>query len=246
VKGYSKTRGTALVTGGAKRIGRAICLHLARRGYRIALHYHTSERPARLLARKIERQGGACRLFPCDLEDEKAVEALVPGVARIFPDLRLLVNNASVFERGSMTSGDTSLFNRNFAVNLKAPFILSRYFALRGSRRAQGQIINMADTHVVQNKVSHFSYLLSKKALCDLTKLAAAELAPRIRVNAIAPGPILPPSGEKDAYLKRLAGHIPLKRKGEMIEILRAMDFLLDHAYVTGQILFVDGGEHLI
>lgn len=141
-----------------------------------------------------------------------------------------------------MKDGDLKDFDQEVAVNLRAPFILSSQFACH---IREGAIINILDTNVSKNKTAHVSYLLTKKSLSELTRIAALELAPQIRVNAVAPGLILPPNSKGKDYLDRLAKNIPLKRKGEPADIAKAVHFLLENTYITGQTIFVDGGEHL-
>ena len=238
----TNSNGTVLITGGSKRIGRTIALHLAHYGYSIALHYHHSQKDAEALARIIQTLQVRCDIFEADLENAKNVSSLIQQVRKKFPDLQSLINNASIFEKSTLRTGDIKDFDQEFAINLRAPFILCSQFA---SLIKEGSIINILDTNVTKDKTGHFSYLLAKKSLADLTRLAALELAPEIRVNAIAPGLILPPESQGKEYLDRLAKNIPLKRKGEPTDIAKAVQFLLENTYITGQTIFVDGGEHL-
>lgn len=236
-------RGTALVTGGARRIGQAVALELASLGFDIALHYHHSKEQAELSAVEIRQKGVRCELFPCDLSDERQTSYLISKVFQKFPDLNLLVNSASIFERSKFTIKDLKLFNDHFAVNLRAPFILScEFFRLC----KKGQIINLLDTNIVKNKTSQPAYLLTKKSLSDMTKLAALEFAPHIRVNGIAPGLILPAKGDTAESLDRMAQKIPLQRKGDLFTMTQSVKFLIENDYLTGQIIFNDGGEHLV
>ncbi len=237
------TQGTALITGAAQRIGQRIAVQLSRLGYKIALHYHQSDKEAQKTVQKIKRLGGEAGLFPCDLSQSQAAQSLISRVLKNFPDLNLLINNAAIFKKSSFPDKNWDLFDRHIDINLKAPYILTAQFATACS---QGQIINILDTHIVQNQTSHMAYLISKKALAELTKLSAVALAPHIRVNGIAPGLILPPKNKKDNYLHRLANKIPLKTKGNPYFIEQAVEFLLQNPFVTGQILFIDGGENLI
>ena len=163
-------------------------------------------------------------------------------VVKRFSGLNLLVNSASIFEKSKFAVKDLKLFNSHFAINLKAPFILSCEF-FRFCKK--GQIINLLDTKIVKNKTSHVAYLLTKKSLADMTKLAAVEFAPDIRVNGIAPGLILPAKGDAVESLERMARNIPLKRKGDLSGITQSIKFLIENDYLTGQIIFNDGGEHL-
>ena len=234
---------TALITGGAHRIGKAIALALADLGYHIALHYHQSKEDALKTATEIRRKGSRCDLFCADLANEHDAKELIPAILAKIPPLTLLINSASLFEPSELASLDIDNWDRHFAIHLKAPYILTSIFA---GRCKKGQIINILDTHVTKNKTAHFAYLLSKKSLYELTKLSAVALAPQIRVNAIAPGLILPPTGQSNAYLDRLAKHVPLKRKGELSQIIQSVKFLIENDYLTGQVIFNDGGEHLL
>lgn len=239
----NKTQGVALVTGGAKRIGKAICLSLSSRGYKIALHYHKSDAQAKSVAKTIWQKGGTCKTFSCDLSDEQQAAALIPSVLKEFSRLDVLINNASIFEPATIRNSKPALLDRHFAVNFKAPYVLTTQFAAKCQK---GHIINILDTHITDNKTSYATYLLSKKALGELTKLSALELAPHIRVNGIAPGLIFPPAHARAGYLEKLAKKIPLKKKGSIDQITQTIEFLMNNPYVTGQIIFNDGGEHLI
>jgi NAD(P)-dependent dehydrogenase (short-subunit alcohol dehydrogenase family) len=236
-------KGAVLVTGGAKRIGRAIALALAGRGYSIAVHYGSSEGDARELQAKIEAMNVRCRLFECDLADMRKVASLIPAVLERFPDLEILVNNASVFVPKRFLETKEDFFDRLFTVNFKAPFFLTRDFALHVKR---GQIINLLDTKITKNLREHFVYALTKKALADFTRMAARELAPAIRVNGVSPGLILSPPGEDQGYLERAGKKIPMECFGSPEQIASAVCFLIESPFITGEIVFVDGGEHLI
>ena len=240
---FTSERKAALITGGAQRIGQGIALMLADLGYDIALHYSHSRSQAQSTALALEKKNVRCTLFQCDLADEDSTGKLVKSAAGQFPHLNLLVNNASIFEKSKFRSQDLPLLNRHFAVNLRAPFLLScDFFALC----KRGQIINILDTNIVKNKTSHVAYLLTKKSLADMTKLAAVEFAPQVRVNGIAPGLILPPAEENPEYLDRMAKNIPLRRKGSIAYIAQSVRFLIENDFLTGQFIFNDGGEHLI
>lgn len=234
--------GTALITGGAKRIGRTIALALAEEGFDIALHYGRSEEAAREAANAIEDQGRSCRLFQCNLVDFDAVRRLVPQVVEACPDLSLLVNNASLFERAGLADTEEDLYDRQFAVNLKAPFFLSQAFARHAGA---GQIINLVDQRITRSEPDHMAYTLTKKALAAFTEMAARDLAPAIRVNGVCPGLILPPPGKTARHLSPLVEKVPLKRRGDPADIAAAVVYLVKQEYVTGQFLFVDGGEHI-
>jgi NAD(P)-dependent dehydrogenase (short-subunit alcohol dehydrogenase family) len=232
----------ALVTGAAKRIGRQIALALAGEGFDIALHYNTSPRDAETTAQEIRALGRRCELFAADLGDSAQVQKLVPAVFDKLPGCNLLVNSASIFQGGKITGTEEPLYDRLFDINLKAPFLLSRDFARRCS---SGHIVNLLDTKVAKSSSLYFAYTLTKKALAEFTTMAARELAPAIRVNGVCPGLILPPPGQTQEYLRKLAPSVPLQRVGNPEMIASAVLFLVKNDYITGQFIYVDGGWHL-
>jgi NAD(P)-dependent dehydrogenase (short-subunit alcohol dehydrogenase family) len=239
----SRSKGTVLVTGAAKRLGRQVALHLAGQGYSIALHYHHSKAEAMSTAADIYKTGMRCELFACDLEDEAEVLKLVAQVFKAFPDLNVLVNSASIFLPNRFDAGDLTLFKTHWNTNFKAPYILTCEFARLVKR---GQVINFIDANVVKSKTCYADYLMTKKALLEFTKMAAVQWGPRIRVNGVSPGMILAPvNNQPDDRVKR-AGQIPLKKIGNTRNILQTVQFLLDNDYLTGQIIANDGGESLI
>ena len=233
--------GTAIVTGGAKRIGREIAVALAKKGFDIALHYNKSNEDAQKLAKEIETTGQRCQLFSCDFNSTQAVKSFATEMSKI-KDCTLLVNNASIFERGVFLETDQDLLDRHFNINFKAPFLLSQMFAKTCN---EGQIINIIDTKITKPFNKFFAYSLSKKMLYEFTLMLAKELAPKIRVNAICPGIILPPPDGDEEVVQRLASKTPLQRKGNVEDIISALSFFVDNKFVTGECLFVDGGEHL-
>jgi pteridine reductase len=234
---------TALITGSADRIGKALALGLAECGYAIALHYNRSKETAVKTAAEIRRRGSRCETFACDLSNEFETKELIPAVLKKLPGLSLLINNASLFDRAGLIPLNLKNFDDHIAINLKAPYILTSVFAQAVKK---GHIINILDTHITRNQTAHLPYLLSKKSLYDLTKIAALELAPQIRVNAVAPGLILPPDDQSADYLDRLAKRVPLQRKGNPAQIVQSVKFLMENDYLTGQVIFNDGGEHLL
>lgn len=233
----------ALVTGGARRIGRELCLALAADGYDIALHYHHSQEEAEATAAEVGTFGAQCRLFAADLSDTASYGPLVTKAKEAFPYLNLLINNASIFEPGRLQDSSPELLARNFRINFEAPFFLTQAFARSVE---QGAVINMVDSCVSKEQHSHLSYLLSKKALLELTKMAAVELAPRIRVNGICPGFTLPSGGFGDEYKHKLEARLPLGQIATVSDIVGAMRALLAAPAITGQCLYVDGGEWLL
>ncbi|MDX9754418.1 MAG: SDR family oxidoreductase [bacterium] len=237
-----KTKGTVLITGGAQRIGRYLALHLAEEGYDIALHYNHSLEMARETADSIQGLGRRCTLFKADFGQMADVRRLIPEVIVACPDCCILVNNASIFEKANLLETEEDLFDRHFQINFKTPFFLTRDFARRVS---EGQVINLIDTKAARTVVEYFAYTLTKKALLEFTRMAAKALGPGIRVNGIAPGLILPPPGEDEAYLQDRCHSVPLKRIGSPEGILCALRYLLENEFTTGDCLYIDGGEHL-
>ena len=166
----------ALVTGGAKRIGRAIALSLHEMGYRVALHYNTAREEAEETAEVIRNRGGVCSLHQCDFVDTRNTEVLIEAAAARFPDLNLLINNSSIFSRAYLKETDTDELHEHLMVNCCSPLILLRDF---GRICGRGSVINILDTKINQNHTPYFSYSLSKKALAAATRLAAKEFAPQ-------------------------------------------------------------------
>ena len=235
----------ALITGAAQRIGRAMSEHLASQGWSLAIHCNRSKKDATALSHSLSQQfpDQAFMVFKADLSVNHEVENLVPEIIRKIGKPELLINNASVFEPGNLAQTSSLFFNRIIQVNLNAPFLLSRDFAILCKK---GIIINFVDTRIVTHQSNFAAYTLSKKMLWELTKMGAMEFGPEIRVNAIAPGLTLPPEGKNEDYLLNLAGKIPMKRPGGVLPLLQALDYILTNDYLTGQLLFCDGGENLI
>jgi len=231
----------ALITGGVNRIGKAIGLFLARKGYHIAIHHQKSD-PASLI-REIEKSGVKAIPFQADLNNESKMEKLIPEVLKCFPKLEILVNNASIFEPGDFKDIDFLLLNQFLNIHFKAPFILSRDFY---KHLKAGNIINMVDAKITHHQHKFSTYLLSKKILMAYTEMAAIEFGPQMRINAIAPGAILPPPGKDESYLKERARETVLKKTGSEENIIQAVDFLIENTFITGQCLYIDGGTHLI
>lgn len=235
---------TALITGAAKRVGKALSVHLASQGWSIAIHYKSSDKDANLLCDELTASysNQKFNVFKADLNLAEEVELLISEVFQAMGQIDLLINNASVFEPAKLEQTSTQFLDQQMNVNFRAPFILSRNFAQTSS---SGVIVNFVDTRIVNNKSNFAAYSLSKKALWEMTKMAALEFGPDIRVNAIAPGLTLPPEEKGDDYLWKLAANIAMKRPGGLDPILKSLDYILDNDYLTGQILFCDGGENL-
>lgn len=235
---------TALITGAAKRLGKEMTLHLASLGWNIAIHYNTSEAEAKLFLDQlaVSYPDQQFELFKADLSKSSEVEQLIPKVVEAMGTIELLINNASVFEQAILSQTLTELFDRQMNINFRAPFILTRNFA---KICKSGVIVNFIDTRIVSNKSNYSAYSLSKKALWEMTKMAALEFGPNIRVNAIAPGLTLPPEEKGEEYLWKLSENIAMKRPGGLEPILKSLDFIMNNNYLTGQLLFCDGGENL-
>ncbi len=231
-----------MITGGAKRLGHDICLLLAKEGFDIALHYNASLEKAEETQKEVEAMGRRCFILQGDLTDASMYHTLIDAVYDELGALSLLINNASVFEKIDFDHSSPFDFDQNIDVHLKAPFFLSQAFS---KRCRKGAIINMLDTRVAQYETEHFVYTLSKKALKELTLLLAKTLAPRIRVNGICPGAILPPDSMGDEYLKEIAKKTPMKMPGSVDNILNAVRYLTQSNYINGELLYVDGGEWL-
>ncbi len=239
----SQMKKAALVTGGAKRIGRNLCLGLAQKGYDIVLHYNHSRDDAEEVKRLIEEVGQSCFLIQADLGNTDYLETMIQKSFEFSPDLTVLINNASVFDPGDFLETETAFLDLQFNINFKAPFILTREFA-RNTK--EGIVINILDRRIDQTPDDYFAYTLSKKALAAFTRMAAKALAPGIRVNGICPGPILPPDGKDQSYMETMAESNPLKRTGSPDDILNAILFQIDNQFITGDFVYVDGGEHLL
>ncbi len=235
---------TALITGAARRVGKAMAQHLASQGWNIAIHYNTSEREARKFCDELvgAYPNQQFEIFKANLNLPDEVELLIPQVIQKMQVVDLLINNASVFEPAQLGDTTTEFLDRQMNVNFKAPFILMHDFA---KSLKSGVIVNFVDTRIVTNQSNFAAYSISKKALWELTKMAALEFGPDIRVNAIAPGLTLPPEEKGEDYLLKLAEKIAMKRPGGLEPILRSLDFILNNDYLTGQLLFCDGGENL-
>lgn len=236
---------TVLITGAAKRIGKFMSLHLAKRGYNIAIHYNSSKNAAVELKNSLQKQyaNQSFKIFYSDLSNTQDCDELIDQVLECFESIDILINNASVFEVGIVQETSIELFESQMNVNLLAPFILSRNYAINCK---QGIIVNFLDTRITSNSNSHAAYSISKVALAHLTKMSALEFAPQIRVNGIAPGATLPPENQGQEYLLNLALKTPMKKPGGIDPVLKSLDYIIDNKNLTGQILFCDGGEQLL
>lgn len=232
----------ALVTGGARRIGAALVRGLAAQGFAVAIHCYTSIADAEALLSEINGRG--C-VVTADLSSEEAVAALVDRVAAQLGPIGVLINNASVFERDEWDDVTHESWERHLAPNLRAPFVLTQSFAKQLPAQARGVVLNLLDQRV-WNLTPHFvSYTVSKSALWTLTQTMALALAPRIRVNAIGPGPVVPAPGQSDEQFEAYCTTTPLRHGSSPDEVVQATIALLALPSVTGQMIALDGGQHL-
>lgn len=233
----------ALVTGGAVRLGAAISQAFAAAGAGVVIHYRSSAAAAQALAGRICAAGGRAWTVESDLGPEAAAAELIAAAQERAGRLDILVNNAAVFHKQRLPESSEAAIAAEFGPNLFAPWHLMRAFV---AGRSGGRIINILDRRVASHDVSCVPYLISKKALAELTALAALEWAPRFTVNAVAPGPILPPPGEGAAYLREKGGRVPLEITCTPEQVAEAVVYLARSDALTGNTLFVDGGQHLL
>ncbi len=235
----------ALVTGGAKRIGAALVEGLAADGFAVAIHYRDSRAEAEALAAKIVAGGGKAVALAADLGREADVTALADAARGAIGPLGVLVNNASEFARDEALDATRESWDRHMEANLRAPFVLAQALARDLPDDAEGAIVNMIDQRV-WNLTPHFTtYTLSKAGLWTLTQTMALALAPRVRVNAIGPGPTLKSTRQDPKQFSRQVASVPLKRGPELDEIVGAARFILAAPSLTGQMIALDGGQHL-
>lgn len=236
---------TALVTGAARRIGRVIALDLARHGWDVAVHYGRSVDEAKAVVAQIEGSGRRAIALQADLADEPSVRRLVPGAAAALGPLTLLVNNASRFENDGIADGTRESWDAHIETNLRAPASLIQDFAAQLPADVRGNVVNIIDQRVWNLTPYFMSYTVSKAGLWTLTKTSSMALAPRIRVNAIGPGPTMKGERQSDAHFEQQWRSVPLARATDPAEIAAAVRFLVDAPAITGQMLALDGGEHL-
>ena len=241
----SELRGrTALITGAARRIGRETAQALAEQGANLVLHYNHSAGEIRELAKEVERLGVRAWLAQADFRRPDEYGTLLERARELAGRVDILINNASIFPAERLETLTWSELSANVEVNAWVPLVLSRHFAA-GLNRARGSIVNLHDTHLEGFDFEHAGYILSKHMLATLTRMLALELAPGITVNAVAPGLILPPPGADASYLTNHARQLPLQRHGGPRDIAEAIVFLVRNDFITGQVIYVDGGRHL-
>jgi len=237
-------RPVALITGAARRIGRAVAADLAGAGWAVGVHYNRSRTDADTFTAEIEEAGGRAVALEADLTDETAVSTLVERTEAALGPVRCLVNNASVFENDDALTATRTSWDLHMEVNLRAPFVLSQSLARR-LPNGDGAVINILDQRVWNLTPYFTSYTVSKAALWTLTRTLAMTLAPRIRVNAIGPGPTLSSARQSDEQFLQQWSAVPLARPVDPAEICAAVRFILDARSMTGQMIALDGGQHL-
>jgi NAD(P)-dependent dehydrogenase (short-subunit alcohol dehydrogenase family) len=239
------TRGVALITGAARRIGRALALTAAEAGYDVAVHHRSGAEEAEAVAAEIRALGRTAAAFRAELTDEAETSVLIVRAAQALGPVTLLVNNASVFLDDRIQTLTRPSWDAHIETNLRAPVLLSQTFAAELPKDAEGLIVNMLDQRVLKPNPQFFSYGLSRAALWSATQVLAQALAPRIRVNAIGPGPTLPSIHQTPAEFDAEAHNVPLQRRSSPEDVARALRYLIEARQVTGQMIAVDGGQHL-
>ncbi len=232
----------ALVTGAARRLGRAAAIALAGKGADLVLHYHESADAAAATVEQARALGVRAWIVRADLSNPDGAARLFDDAVAAAGQIDFLVNNASIFPADRLDGTTWEILAENIKVNAWAPMVLTRAFAAQDH---EGAVVNLLDARVHDYDSEHLSYHLGKRMLHALTRIAALEYAPKIRVNAVAPGLILPPEGKDDAYLQALAHTNPLQRIGCEEYVTDAILFLLQSPFITGQTIYVDGGRHM-
>ena len=235
----------ALVTGAAKRIGKSIAMRLAEDGWNVAIHYRSSAAMAEAVAAEARLRGVKAMTVEADLANEREVEGIIPRVADQLGEVSLLVNNASVFEMDKAETATRASWDKHIETNLRAPFVLSQAFARQFTGDREGNIINLLDQRVWKLTPYFVSYTVAKMGLWTLTRSLALSYAPRIRVNGIEPGPTLPSPRQTPEQFAQQSAAMPLGHGATPREIARAVQFILDSPSMTGQMIALDGGEHL-
>lgn len=236
---------SALVTGGARRLGRAMALALAEAGFDLAIHYATSADEAEATAAEVHARGRRAVTLRADLAREEEVARLLPDAAASLGPVGVLVNNASTFERDEWHDATRASWDRHVEPNLRAPFVLAQAFAQALPKGREGVVVNMLDQRVWSLTPHFVSYTVSKAGLWALTQSLALALAPRIRVNAIGPGPAMPSARQTAGQFARQCHSVPLRRGTSPAEVARGLLAILALPSMTGQMIALDGGQHL-
>jgi NAD(P)-dependent dehydrogenase (short-subunit alcohol dehydrogenase family) len=236
---------TALITGAGRRIGRALAEDLGSAGWRIGVHYHHSAEEAEEVVAAVRARGGEAAAVQADLADAASVARLVPATVEALGPLGCLINNASIFEHDDIASATLESWDSHIAINLRAPFFLSQAFASQAKDTVRSAIINLIDERVWHLTPHFASYTVSKAGLWTLTQTLAMALAPRIRVNAVGPGPTLPSPYQNQEQFGAQCARMPLGHGTTPSEICQAVRFILGARAMTGQMIALDGGQHL-
>jgi len=236
---------TALITGSARRIGRAIALDLAAHGWRVAIHYRNSRDEAEVLAGEVQRAGGAAVAVSANLADLGDVQSLIERCADVLGPVTCLVNNASEFFLDTIGSVTPEGWDTHLDINLKAPVFLAQALYANLPAGVEGNVINIIDQRVWRPTPDFFSYTISKAGLWTATQTLAQAMAPRVRVNAIGPGPVLQSVHQTQADFAAETLTTPLQRGPSLPEIAAAVRFILATPSMTGQMIALDGGQHL-
>ena len=238
---------TAIVTGGGIRLGKAITLALASKGCNVAIHYNSSEKEALQVRKQARSMGVNANVFQLDLDDFENVEHLFSEINWVMGTVDVLINNAGNYKRGNGIDTTVDDLYASFNLNLFAPWWLIKSFVSQLPDDRFGKIVNVCDAGIYRTVNDHFAYRLTKKALCELTRMFALELAPRITVNAVAPGIMMPLSGYEHIDMEKVAKRqIPLKRIGSAEIIAENVLHILHQDFMTGSIIKIDGGENIV
>jgi len=244
----NQTKQCALITGGSQRIGKEMAIFLAQNNYDVVIHYNKSEKSAQELLKFLKQQyrinGG---IVGGDLSDKSSTREIANYMINNFPNWNLLINNASIFNKSKFIENIEDEFEKNLAIHLISPTFLSYFFAKNviNNNISDAQIINMIDKNIARYDTINFYYLLSKKCLAEFTKMLALQLAPMVRVNALAPGYILPATDSCINHAHITSKIIPVKKIGHPKNIVQTLEFLLKNDFINGQILSIDGGASL-
>jgi len=239
----------ALITGSAKRIGRLTAMELAKRGARVAIHFRSSGQEANETLRLIQAEGGSGVLFQADLSDVPSIEDMFRKLDQQFGELDILVNSASTFHTGTAEDTSSELWDEQFNSNARAPFFVAQAAAqmmLKRGKGQQGKIVNIVDVAGEMIWPGYFAYSVSKAALIAVNRGLAKAYAPSIQVNGIAPGPVLFPDHYTEEQKRTAIERTLLKRAGHPSDIVNAVVFLIENDYITGEIIHVDGGRHIM
>jgi len=234
-----------LITGAATRVGKAIALHFAEKGWNIALHYFRSSSKAKELKKIIEQNWVKVTLIKADLKNSKQVEKIVPLAKKKLGAIDCLINNAALFEKDDISNFTTKSWNDHFNINLLAPAILTKQFAKQASKKTVSNIINIIDQRIFNLTPFFMSYTISKSGLQTLTQTMAMRLGPNIKVNAIAPGPTIKSKRQTDRHFRNQVKSTLLKKSVRLEDICDTVEFLINNNSITGQIVAVDSGQNL-